>query len=54
MDPVEIIQRAIERTVARTEYALGGRLPDDEREALVSEMTVSLTMVLAVEAMRDG
>ena len=53
MDPAEIIHRAIERTVARTEHALGQQLDAETREALVLEMSATLVMVLAVEAMRD-
>lgn len=52
-DPVEIIHQAIDRTVSRTEHALGKQLDAETREVLVLEMAASLVMVLSVEAMRD-
>jgi|Deesub1362A_J573_1020465.scaffolds.fasta_scaffold04267_6 hypothetical protein len=52
MNAIEIIERAIERTVARTEHLLGKSLPDVARDELIFEMATSLALVLAAEEAR--
>ncbi len=52
MSPIEIIERAIDRTVARVEYTLGKSVSAGDRALIITEMTASLAMVLALEAER--